>query len=592
MKLAWWRLEHGSLWGWKRAKLACSALTIYGHDALAPLRLSALFHLSTKPYFLPLNTSLNALHHLSKTLTKDPDIALVYQSLPVKLAATPLVMSSLEMTPSTFPLSQLPTELLHMVFKELSPGYKNKNIASLRLVCRRFAAIGNEFLLSEVNLFFKGSKFEQLRLISEHPVISKKVEAIFCDADTLTPYNSMQDWKAHNCVPIMLERQLPEELNPPTAMSSERERRAYRRDRRKEMRESNSTDSDTLATRAYNAYASYLADQDMMRAQDWNVVMLKDIMSKMKNLKSIEMSTESCLNCGHITGMEKAFQDGLSLPYGDRENPEGCGVGQLRSLLLAADCAGLKLDSLCFGNVDWRFFKKTDKHDFVILQIMRNAVRSLRTLRFYISTATNRFYRIERYECGDYLHETSHLKDFVTATPDLERLDINFECGNGFDIPPATLCDSVGDFRWHALRVAAFSYISADEDCLADFFTRHASTLRKIRLERILLQTGSWPYLLQRMRKSLMIEQAALSCVMRSIDPEECYDFDLPAGQNEGRRAKFEVVVEQYLLRGGNGPLLKLHRMAEKYKGRYVDPEEELCDWIDRESDEYIMDRF
>ena len=501
-------------------------------------------------------------------------------------------MSSLEMTPFTFPLSELPNELLHMVFEELSSDYENKDIASLRLVCHRFAAIGNEFLLSEVNLFFKTSQFEQLRLISEHPVISQKVETLFCEADTLTSYVSMQDWKAHNCVPVMVERQLPEEIHPPTAMTNERERRAYRRNRRKAMRESNSTDSDTIVTRAYNAYATYLADQDMMRAHDWNVEMLKDIMSKMKNLKSIEMSTEACLNNGHTTGMEKAFKDGGSLPYGDRENAEGCGVGQLRSLLLAAYSADLKLNTLCFGNVDWRFFKKTDKHTVAVLQKLQNAVRSLRTLRLYISTASNRFYRIESYECVDYLHETAHLKDFITATPDLERLDINFEFGGGFETPPASLCDSVGGFKWHALRVAAFAYISADEDCLADFFARHASTLRKIRLERILLEFGSWPSLLQSMRKSLTLEQAALSGVMRSDDPEERYDFDLPAGQNDGRRAKFEVVVEQYLLRGGNGPLLKLNRLAEKYKNRYVDPEEELCDYIDRESDEYIMDRF
>ena len=313
-------------------------------------------------------------------------------------------MSSLEMTPFTFPLSELPNELLHMVFEELSSDYENKDIASLRLVCHRFAAIGNEFLLSEVNLFFKTSQFEQLRLISEHPVISQKVETLFCEADTLTSYVSMQDWKAHNCVPVMVERQLPEEIHPPTAMTNERERRAYRRNRRKAMRESNSTDSDTIVTRAYNAYATYLADQDMMRAHDWNVEMLKDIMSKMKNLKSIEMSTEACLNNGHTTGMEKAFKDGGSLPYGDRENAEGCGVGQLRSLLLAAYSADLKLNTLCFGNVDWRFFKKTDKHTVAVLQKLQNAVRSLRTLRLYISTASNRFYRIESYECGEYIH--------------------------------------------------------------------------------------------------------------------------------------------------------------------------------------------
>ena len=503
------------------------------------------------------------------------------------MAATSLITSSLGMTPTIFPLSQLPNELLHMVFEEFTYEYKSKDIASLRLVCKRFADIGNDFLLSEVNLFFKSSQFEQLRRISEHPVISQKVDTLFCEADTLRRYVSMQDWKAHNCVPIVLKKLLPEELHPPTATSSEREHRVFRRNRTKAILAFYSTNSDTMENRAYNAYATYLADQEMMRAHDYNVEMLKDVMSKMKNLKTIEMSTECCLNNGHKTGMEKAFKDGLSLPYGDRENDEGCGVGQLRSLLLAADSAGLKLDTLCFGNVDWRFFMDTDKHSVEVLRKMQSAVRSLRTLRLYVST---RFIGLSEY--ANYLHETSHLKDFITATPDLERLDINFECGDVFEDPPATLCDNVGNFKWHALRVAAFAYISADEDCLADFFARHASTLRKIRLERILLDTGSWPSLLQRIRKSLMLEQAVLSGVLRSNDPEERYDFDLPAGQNDGRRAKFEVVVEQYLLRGGNGPLLKLNRLAEKYQDRYVDPEEELCDYIGRESDEFIMDRF
>lgn len=508
------------------------------------------------------------------------------------MTATSLVTPSLGMTPTTFPLSQLPNELLHMVFEELTYEYRKKDIASLRLVCKYFADIGNKFLLSEVNLFLKSSQFEQLRRISEHPVISQKVHTLFYEADTLRHYVSMLDWKAHNAVPIMMERLLPEELHPPTATSSEREHRAFRRNRRKAVQKFNSTDSDAMENRAYNAYATYLADQDMMRAQDWNVEMLKDVMSKMKNLKTIEMSTESCLDNGHTTGMEKAFKDGLSLPYGDRENDEGCGVGQLRSLLLAADSAGLKLNTLCFGNVDWRFFMDTDKHNTDVLRKMQSAVQSLRTLRLYVSNSSDTLYHIRLSQCANYLHETSHLKDFITATPDLERLDINFECGDVFENPPATLCDNVGNFKWHALRVAAFAYISADEDCLADFFARHASTLRKIRLERILLDTGSWPSLLQRMRKSLMLEQAALSGVMRSTDPEERYDFNLPAGQNDGRRAKLEVVVERYLRRGGNGPLLNLTRLAEKHRDSYVDPDGELCDYIDRESDEFIMDRF
>lgn len=378
------------------------------------------------------------------------------------------------------------------------------------------------------------------------------------------------------------------------------------------------THSEKLLHRAYDAFTGYLGDQENMRAQDYNVEMLKDAMMKMPNLKTIEMSTECCLNNGRSTRMEQAFKDGLTSPYGDRQTEEGCGVGQLRSLLLAADAAGLKLETLSAGNLDWRFFMDSSLQDLVTvpgvsvdwsrfdpseqyLEVMRKvqrAVRSLRTLRLYISTSSkydddiffDEFSHIMVPACAQCLHKTTHLKDLITATPDLERLDLNFDCDDPY--PPATLCDSVGTFKWRSLRVAAFAFLSADEECLAQFFIRHASTLRKIRLDTILLDTGSWPSLLQRARKSLKLERAALSGVLRSKDSEELYCFDLPAGLNGGKKAKIEDVVEKYLLKGGDGPLLDLNALVDEHYRTYIYPDEELLDFVDTESDEVIMDRF
>lgn len=497
---------------------------------------------------------------------------------------------------TTFPLDRLPNEILHMVFEQLTHVYQQQDIARLRLVCRRFADIGNYYLISEAHLFFKSSQFEQLRQISEHAIISKKVDTIFYEADVIEDYGSMQNWKKRICVPGWIRDLSAGHLNPPLPTASEREQRAYRRDLAKTMYGPKYTHSDTLLGRAYDAYTGYIADQESLRAQDYNVEMLKAAMIKMPNVKTIEMSTECCLNNGRSMRMEKAFKDGLSSPYGDQQTKEGCGVGQLRSLLLAAGAAGLKLETLSVGNLDWRFFKESSKQTIEVLQTTQKAVRFLRTLKLYISTRSqdedffDDLSRVIVTECAAYLRETTHLKEFITAAPHLERLDFNFESDDPY--PPAALCDSIGTFTWHSLRVVAFAYICADEDCLVHFFARHTSTLRKVRLDTMLLTAGSWPSLFQRARKVLKLEQAALSGRLKSYDMEETYYFDLPAGLNGGKKAKIEVVVAEYLTEGGDGPLLDLNALAEEHYRTYVYPDEDLSPYVDTDSDEVIMDRF
>lgn len=408
----------------------------------------------------------------------------------------------------------------------------------------------------------------------------------------------MQQWKERICVPGWMRDLPPEGLYPPPPGASERDQRAYKRELDKAMHGPKFTHSDKLLRRAYDAYTEHLADQALMRMQDYKMQMLKDAMIKMPNIKTIEMSTECCLNNGRSTRMDQAFKDGLASPYGDRQTDEGCGVGQIRSLLLAADAANLKLKTLSVGNVDWRCFMETDKQSVEVMQKMQRALRSLRTLKLYISTSSedddymyfDDLSHVMVPECAKYLHENSYLRDFVTATPDLERLDLNFDCNDPYS--PASLCDSIGTFTWHSLRVAAFAYIGADEDCLVHFFARHASTLRKVRLDTMTLTTGSWPSLLKRARKTLKLEQAAVSGKLDSYDPEELYYFDLPGGLNGGKKAKIQVEVEEYLLKGGEGPLLELGKLVEKHRGTYVRPDEDLSPYVDTESDEAIMDRF
>ena len=511
------------------------------------------------------------------------------------MASPGVLLYSSPQTSTMFPLSRLPNEILLIVFERLSRRSDQRDIPHLRLVCKRFADIGSYYLLSEAHLFFKSSQFERLRQISEHPIISKKIDTLFYEADMLTSYGSMQDWRANICVPNWFHSIRPDSPMPSLGCSA-REERAHSRTLAKAMHGPEYPRSEILVRRAYEKYKGYLADQESMRLQNFNLEVLKDALMKMPNVKTIELSTECCLGRSS-TLMGDAFKDGLAMPYADMQSEEGCGVGQLRSLLVAAEAAGLKFETLAAGNVDWRFFQESGEQNQEVLWKMQRSVRALQTLKLYISTRNehdedpyyDHFHAIIP-ECARYLHETSHFKDFITATPDLERLDINFDCDA--PCPPATLCDTIGTFTWHSLRVAAFAYISADEDCLAQFFVRHAGTLRKLRLETILLNTGSWPSLLRDARKTLTLEQACLCGRLRSQAPKEDYWLDTPAGLNGGKRAKIEIAIEEYLLAGGEGPLLDLRALTAKLRLQYVYPPESLPMFVDADSDEAIMDRF
>ena len=125
-------------------------------------------------------------------------------------------------------MDRLPLEINHMIFAYFKDNCLN--IALLRLVCKNFAAVGLHYLVPEVDLIFKSSSFEHLRQISEHPVISKHVEKIFYEADTLTSYDTMKEWKNNIIVPGWFQS-LPDDFaGPPSSSAGDRAHRAYTRD--------------------------------------------------------------------------------------------------------------------------------------------------------------------------------------------------------------------------------------------------------------------------------------------------------------------------------------------------------------------------
>lgn len=137
-------------------------------------------------------------------------------------------------------------------------------------------------------------------------------------------------------------------------------------------------------------------------------------------------------------------------------------------------------------------------------------------------------------------------------------------------MPPANLRDVVGDFEFRSLSFVALSQISADEDDLVAFYTRHTTTLKEIELDAIKLDNGSWPRLLQRMRKALSIEKATVAGQVTSEHPVvESYYLSLRPEINGGKKAAIGLAIEEYLVAGGDGPLLQLDDLVEELRGHY-----------------------
>ena len=331
--------------------------------------------------------------------------------------------------------------------------------------------------------------------------------------------------------------------------------------------------SESRLRKAYAKYKEYLSDQKMMRCHDYYSETLRDIMMQSPNLKSVEMSMEYCL---HIRSayMDRAFAKGMQPPYGDRSGDEPCGVRQLRSLLLGAAEAGLNLQTLGCGSVHWEFFKQ----ELDVLDKTKKAMRSLHSLTLCVSTQAwgqgeyNEDAEVEDDVnfhtqipwCAAFLKASGRMRDFVTATPVLQSLDISFDSNNPY--APASLEDFVGDFTWDSLKSASVSTVSTNEEELMRFFARHAKTLKKVGLDNVHLSEGSWPRVLQRMRKTLRLESAAFSGDLSSDDPDESFYLGLPPQLNNGEKEIVAMAIEDYLLAGGDGPLFDLDGPLEAWE--------------------------
>lgn len=315
-------------------------------------------------------------------------------------------------------------------------------------------------------------------------------------------------------------------------------------------------------TTAYQKYLDYSMQQDAMCEADYHAGKITDAIAHLPNLKEIVLSLDYWVG-EPSKAMKNAYNDSLIIPYGDNGRTEPRGVPQMLSLLQGSALTQTKLKSLCAGVVDWRLFDQSDE----VFEDLQKAVRNLQELRMKFSTKPpirggegltgNTRNKLEIISCALYLRN-GRLREFLAAAPDLKLLDLRFDRRIKKSIPccPADLRYVVGKDKWEFLADLTLSVFNSREEDLIEFCETHAMTLQRLVINEIQLAEGSWLSTFQRMRRLLHLKKARVCGNMEAFEiSNEYWNFPPMTARDETTMSR---VVQDYLLQGGDGPLLDL----------------------------------
>ena len=440
-------------------------------------------------------------------------------------------------------IERIPPEIANLICYSID----KEDALNLRLVSKFWNDVATPFMPSmpgKVNLIFKPESFQRLVDIPRHPVIGKQVTSLYYQPDTLIEHATKGDWKKDVCDRRVFQRR--EAVPPPDA--SERSLRLYRRNDARNCGRPPHNYSRSQLEKAYKEYTRMYAEQEDLRNRGYGFKELSDAMSRLPNLSDICMSHRGAI-CQGPRGLMTAFAAGLSRGRGDY-----CGIPFMRSLLLAVYEAGIELDTLRLGDVNWKFLQQSDE----TLKRIKHTLRHLTTLDLVISTETVYRPSEEIPICRNYLRNNNTLSEFLAAAPKLKDLEITFDAYESSC--PAGLNQIVGDTVWPYLERIAISNIDATLEDWSHFFKRHASTLKHLTMRNIILQNGSWIDALEKMGQVLNLKSVYATGDLIGEDPSQRWylgpDVEVRVNNVFTQANGTGEAVQDYLVKGGSCPLL------------------------------------
>ena len=444
-----------------------------------------------------------------------------------------------------FPIDKLPAELVHLICAYLKPT----ELANLRQVSRIAAPIGLQYMVPEVHLILAKDSFEQLQALATHPIASKYVTSFFFEADKLRAL-PRSTWQSYILGPqFFAQVEALRRRDRPWHQISERSLRIY-------LRESNKLLLDTPRHHytkeelddAFMKYSEILHFQKNWREASVQAKRIAEAMKQFSHLKKITLSNDHSIRQS-TSKLRKTLNEPSFCNVYEADNPRDglsgpIGLQQMRSLLLGAHDAGLMVEHLHCGAVSWRIFQQDAK----TFTRMMKSISNVKNLRLELATSVHGMAEWEDYlrpkieieHCYSYL-EKGRLRDFVTAAPNLEHLQLGFQSSE--PVWPTHLNHIFGSHHWPHLQTVRLKNIGTSEDDLVDFCTLHASSLKTLQLHTIGLLEGSWFPAFSRMRKVLALEVMAVTGRLES--PNYVLDFN---EDSEDYCPELEEGIEAYFL--------------------------------------------
>ena len=252
---------------------------------------------------------------------------------------------------SDFPIDHLPAEINHMICSYLKP----LELANLRLVSRVVGPISLQYMVPEVHLILAKDSFEQLKALAAHPIVSKVVTSFFFEADKFAQLVqlSREQWERTIVSPEFFAQ-------AKTELSDHASARSVRTCNRDVSKRESSPCHHYTEEQLEHAFGKYVG---FVRFQHNSATHEKEMAEAMKHFPRLNEFTlaSSPLSHNRTSRLKRFFEPAFLNQFetgelgGSQSEPRG--LRQMRSLLLAAYHAGVRVETLQCGVVSWRILQ-------------------------------------------------------------------------------------------------------------------------------------------------------------------------------------------------------------------------------------------
>ncbi|ROW02402.1 hypothetical protein VMCG_06072 [Cytospora schulzeri] len=404
-------------------------------------------------------------------------------------------------------LTDFAPELIHLICSFLDV----QDVRIFRLVCKTLGAVATSHVLSELVVFRYYRDLEMLRHFADHPDYSQHVRSLVYVCDVL----NMLKGQPLSFKKFAYEKEQGDYIRWVKDPENDKIMRAPPNPSLGGLRPPPPQNSEESSSEAYKRYSHAYAQQSHVLAEELDVTLLRDIVPKFLNLKSI---TVTSVDYSYRGEERKLPSDDLFVSAKQCLEPPG--NHQTNALLLPL--MGLKtiqLRSLKLEGLRLPFLEQLQDPSRV--DEMIDLCRNLTTFEIHLDVGgdfgINPFEddaRIPMAECRATVQK-SGLRRLLGSMAHLEVLNVGFYPDRVNGNHPAALDDIIPEgMCWKNLRQFTFGLIGATMQDMVDFIRRHGGTLTYFCLHDLRLIQSSWLVFLEELH--VLVETMSLNNMLIS----------------------------------------------------------------------------